>query len=168
MSHIDSRITVKDKAKRASTSCRGSYAHSKNLNSTERCLLLLRFTMGDDIRHAIVYGASGLIGWSVVDQLLNSYPTIGTFSKVTAVTNRPLNVEKSCWPEASPSRPRLQLVSGVDLQTGNGDSLAKSLQASVKDIETVTHIFYLGELKENPETAVWLICFVCSIHRHGR
>jgi nucleoside-diphosphate-sugar epimerase len=124
--------------------------------------------MGEDIRHAIVYGASGLIGWALVDQLLNSYPTIRTFSKVTAVTNRPLNVERSCWPEASPSRPKLQLVSGVNLQSGDGDWLAKSLQASVKDVETVTHIFYLGELEFFPKQLMWLIRFVYSLYRHGR
>lgn len=100
--------------------------------------------MTEDTKHAIVYGASGLIGWALVDQLLSPYPQPGTFSKVTAVTNRPLNLDESRWPKEDSSRPGLQLVSGINLQNGDGVSLASSLQESVKGIETVTHIFYLG------------------------
>ncbi|KAF3016526.1 hypothetical protein E8E14_011657 [Neopestalotiopsis sp. 37M] len=93
--------------------------------------------------HAIVYGASGLIGWAVVNQLLSSYPEPGAFSKVTAVTNRPLNPSETFWPEQQPGRPELQLVSGVDLRDGDGSTLAKSLKEVVQDIESVTHIYYL-------------------------
>lgn len=101
--------------------------------------------MGENSKHAIVYGASGLIGWALVDQLLSPYPQSGTFSKVTAVTNRPLDLERSCWPKSDSSRPGLQLVSGINLQDGDGGSLAGSLKESVEHVDTVTHIFYLGE-----------------------
>lgn len=94
--------------------------------------------------HAIVFGASGVIGWAVVDQLLNSYPRTSSFSKVTAVTNRPLNSSDCHWPEKSSDRPELELVSGIDLRSGNSASLAESLQHRVRDVGTVTHIFYLG------------------------
>lgn len=100
--------------------------------------------MTADSKHAIVYGASGLIGWALVNELLSSYPQRGTFSNVTAVTNRPLDLDKSHWPKEASSRPTLQLVSGINLQSGDGASLAASLQDSVKDLDTVTHIFYLG------------------------
>ena len=102
--------------------------------------------MVDSSKHAIVYGASGLIGWSIVDQLLSSYPCVGSFSKVTAITNRPLDINESFWHEASPNRPVLQLVSGINLCHGDGDALGGSLKDAVEDIETVTHIYYLGIL----------------------
>lgn len=94
--------------------------------------------------HAIVFGASGLIGWAVVDQLLSLYPHEGNFAKVTAVTNRPLNFEETQWPELDSRRPELQLVSGIDLRQGDGAALAESLKQAVKDIGSITHIFYLG------------------------
>ncbi|KAI0967546.1 hypothetical protein F4678DRAFT_445955 [Xylaria arbuscula] len=93
--------------------------------------------------HAIVFGASGLIGWAVIDQLLRSSPEAGAFSKITAVTNRPTKLSESYWPEPDKIRPTLQLVSGVDLRQSDGATLSKSLKQEVKDIDTVTHLFYL-------------------------
>ncbi|KAJ5147499.1 hypothetical protein N7476_000975 [Penicillium atrosanguineum] len=98
--------------------------------------------MSEDSKHAIVYGASGIIGWALVDQLLSLYPQAGTFSKVTAVTNRPIDLSDMYWPEADPQTPALQLVSGVDLRHGDGAALANSLKTKV-DIESVTHVYYL-------------------------
>ncbi|KAJ5771397.1 uncharacterized protein N7511_003448 [Penicillium nucicola] len=100
--------------------------------------------------HAIIFGASGVIGWSLVNQLLDPYPDAGTFCKVTAVTNRPLKLSETYWPEPSSKRPELQLVSGIDLRQGDGTSLAESLKRTVKDVESVTHIYYLvfGAVKE--------------------
>jgi nucleoside-diphosphate-sugar epimerase len=100
--------------------------------------------MTNSSNHAIVFGASGIIGWAIVDQLLHSYPHLGSFKKVTAVTNRPLNVAETYWPEPNSQSPELQLVSGIDLRYGDGAALAKSLTEAVEDIGTVTHIFYLG------------------------
>lgn len=94
--------------------------------------------------HAIVFGASGLIGWALVDQLLSPYPHTSSFSKVTAVTNRPLNLSECHWPGPDSHRPDLQLVSGVDLRHGDAATLAACLKREVKDIESVTHIYYLG------------------------
>lgn len=99
---------------------------------------------GGSNNHAIVYGASGLIGWALVDQLLSPYPHAGSFSKVTAVTNRPLGLSESHWPEPDSHQPDLQLVSGVDLRHGDAAALAECLKREVKDIESVTHIYYLG------------------------
>lgn len=71
--------------------------------------------MAEKGSHALVFGASGLVGWGVVDQLLSNYPAQGTFSKVTALVNRPLDIKDSFWPEESPARPKLELVSGFTL-----------------------------------------------------
>ncbi|KAL5359231.1 hypothetical protein BJX96DRAFT_148024 [Aspergillus floccosus] len=99
-------------------------------------------TMTEGSNHAIVYGASGLSGWALVDQLLSSYPCATTFSKVTAVTNRPLSLSESYWPKLD-GRRELQLVSGIDLGRGNGATLADALLQKVRDVRTITHIYYL-------------------------
>ncbi|KAI1299495.1 hypothetical protein F5Y03DRAFT_250932 [Xylaria venustula] len=99
--------------------------------------------MKEKSRHAIVFGASGLIGWAVIDQLLRSSPEAGAFSKITAVTNRPIKLSESYWPEPDNTQQTLQLVSGVNLRQSDGVTLAKSLKQEVKDIDTVTHLFYL-------------------------
>lgn len=99
--------------------------------------------MAEHSNHAIVYGASGLIGWAIVNQLLNSYPHAGAFSKVTAVTNRPLNLPETFWPETSQG-PGLELVSGIDIGYEDETAMANALKSTVKDLETVTHVFYLG------------------------
>lgn len=94
--------------------------------------------------HAIVYGASGLIGWALINQLLSPYPVADTFKKVTAVTNRPLDLSETYWPEADSHRPRLQLASGVDLRSWDRDRLVEWLRQVVEDSQGVTHVYYLG------------------------
>lgn len=94
--------------------------------------------------HALVFGASGLAGWGVVDQLLSNYPAQGTFSQVTALVNRPFSVADSYWPDASPSRPKLQLVSHVNLLQGTVKALTDFLKDKVRDVCSVTHAFYFG------------------------
>lgn len=95
-------------------------------------------------KHAIIYGASGLIGWALVNELLGSYPYSSSFSKVTAVTNRPLNLSESHWPDKDSRKAKLQLVSGIDLRNGDGTTLAEGLKEAINDVENVTHVFYLG------------------------
>jgi len=95
--------------------------------------------------HALVFGASGLVGWAVVDQLLRNYPAKDTFSKVTALVNRPLKLEDSYWPPPSPGlRPKLQLVSGINLTQGTVEEFTASMAEKAKDMESVTHVFYFG------------------------
>ncbi|GFN18552.1 SDR family oxidoreductase [Aspergillus tubingensis] len=94
--------------------------------------------------HAIVYGASGLIGWALINQLLSPYPAAGTFQKVTAVTNRPLDASGTYWPEADLNRPQLQLASGVDLRSWDRVRLVKWLREVVENSEGVTHVYYLA------------------------
>ncbi|KAK8119781.1 uncharacterized protein PG998_004407 [Apiospora kogelbergensis] len=91
--------------------------------------------------HAIVFGASGLIGWAMVDQLLASYPTPGTFASVTAVANRPIDLAEAHWPKPEAGRPDLRLVSGIDLR-GDVGSLADTLKQQAPSADKITHIYY--------------------------
>ncbi|KAG7091986.1 hypothetical protein E1B28_008373 [Marasmius oreades] len=98
--------------------------------------------MTHSANHALVFGGSGLIGWSVVDQLLSGYPEKNSFAKVTAITNRPVNPSETQWPEPPGGRPELHLVSGIDLRSHTQNSLSQVLKDSIQDIENVTHVFY--------------------------
>lgn len=100
--------------------------------------------MSKERNHAIIFGASGLVGWSVLDQLLSNYPKPGSFSKVTAVINRPIAEPDWGLPAASSDRPGLQTVSGIDLLNGTADELGRLLKERIPDVESITHIFYFG------------------------
>jgi hypothetical protein len=93
--------------------------------------------------HALVIGASGLIGWSVVSELLLPYPAPTPFKKVTALVNRHLEFEDSLWPENSAGKPTLSLVSGVNLLCSD-EELETSLKDKVSDVESITHVYYFG------------------------
>ncbi|KAF4467194.1 sirq [Fusarium albosuccineum] len=95
--------------------------------------------MSDSQNHALVFGATGLIGWAVVDQLLSSYPTPTAFASVIGVSNRLVDASRTFWPEESDTRPDLQLVSGVNLQS---DDVTGQLKEKVPGIERTTHVFY--------------------------
>ena len=101
--------------------------------------------MAERSNHAIVYGASGLIGWAAVNQILKSYPDAGAFFRVTAVMNRPLKRSEAHWPDQSSQQPpQLELVSGIDIGHEDETTVANALKSAVDHLETVTHIFYLG------------------------
>lgn len=89
---------------------------------------------------ALVFGASGVTGWSFVNEILGDYPENGIWDCVVALTNRPLKQEDALWPNDS----RLRIVSGIDLLQGSQESLEKSLQSKVQDVKKVTHVFYLA------------------------
>ena len=90
-------------------------------------------------KRALVFGASGVTGWSFVNEILNDYPKKGIWDGVVAMTNRPLKQEDSFWPKDS----RLQIVSGVNL-LGSQEYIEKALKENVKSIEQITHVYYLG------------------------
>ena len=90
-------------------------------------------------KRAIVFGASGVTGWSFVNEILNDYPEEGVWDGVVAMTNRPLKPEDSYWPADF----RLQIISGVDL-LGSLEEIEDALKKNVKHIEKVTHVYYLG------------------------
>lgn len=97
--------------------------------------------MSDTENHALVFGATGLLGWAVVDQLLSGYPNTGSFSRVTAVSNRAVKASDTMWSSGSSGSPELQLVSGVNLQE---DHVEEQLREKVLAMDTVTHVFYFG------------------------
>lgn len=102
--------------------------------------------MSSQAKHAIVFGAGGLLGWSVLNELLSSYPSTNTFSKVTAIVNREISEQDLCLPHASTDRPEFQIVSGVNLLNGTDGDLAKTLKEKVSSVETITHAFYFGNI----------------------
>lgn len=93
--------------------------------------------------HALVIGASGLIGWSVVDQLLQPYPSPSPFRKITALVNRPLKLEDSFWPANKPGRPELSLTSGVNLLCDD-DEFETILKDKVTNPGSISHVYYFG------------------------
>lgn len=90
--------------------------------------------------HAIVFGASGITGWSITDQILKGYPTKDTFAKVTALTNRPLPFEDTLWPKSD----KLQTAQVNLMNEGGQEALEADLKSKVKDIETVSHVYFFG------------------------
>lgn len=91
--------------------------------------------------HALILGASGISGWSLLNQA-RTYPTPTTFARITGTTNRPLTLEQARLP-ADDSR--LTLVSGIDF-TRAVDEVAAALRDKVPDVETVSHVFYTGNV----------------------
>ncbi|KAK1492282.1 hypothetical protein CCUS01_14064 [Colletotrichum cuscutae] len=87
--------------------------------------------------HALILGASGISGWSLLNQA-RTYPTPTTFARITGTTNRPLTLEQARLPADDP---RLALVSGIDF-TKSVDEVAAALRDKVPDVETVSHVFY--------------------------
>jgi len=89
-------------------------------------------------RHALVFGASGISGNTLCNELL-VYPSKTTFAKVTGLTNRPLSIKDAQLPEDL----RLRLVSGIDL-TRDVETVKRELEKKVDDIHEVTHVFFMG------------------------
>ncbi|KAK7189133.1 uncharacterized protein CC84DRAFT_833446 [Paraphaeosphaeria sporulosa] len=88
--------------------------------------------------HALIYGASGISGWAIVNSILNGYPSKDAFTKVSALVNRPLTREMALWPDD----PRLQIVSGIDLLKGSQEELEKTLKEKVPDVDSVTQVYF--------------------------
>jgi hypothetical protein len=91
-------------------------------------------------KSALVFGASGVTGWSFINELLSDYPKPNIWKKVHALTNRPLSQSQSQWPDD----PRLNIVSGIDLLQGSQEELEKDIRYKVQGIEDVTHVYYLA------------------------
>ncbi|KAH7040355.1 uncharacterized protein B0I36DRAFT_9048 [Microdochium trichocladiopsis] len=95
--------------------------------------------------HALVFGASGILGWAVVDQILKNYPEKGSYKKVTALSNRPLTLEDSLWaPQPKNGGAELSIVEGVDLTQGTVEDHTNILRRLVPDIESVTHVYWFA------------------------
>ncbi|KAI3608929.1 sirq protein [Moniliophthora roreri] len=94
-------------------------------------------------KHAIVFGASGLAGWGVVDQLLRGYPSRGIFTRVTALVNRPLSLSDSGW-MLELDGPEIQVIPNINLLTGSVEEFGEDLKKRVPGLEIVTHMFYFA------------------------
>ncbi|PIG85689.1 hypothetical protein AARAC_007134 [Aspergillus arachidicola] len=66
--------------------------------------------MAATVKHALIFGASGISGWSLLNQTLQ-YPTPTTFIRVTGLCNRPFRTDDALLPDDD----RLNIVSGIDL-----------------------------------------------------
>lgn len=95
--------------------------------------------------HALIIGASGISGWSLLNQT-RTYPTETTFSRITGLTNRPFSLEQAQLPKDD----RYQIVSGINLLK-SVDEIAKLLKENVKDVETISHVFFTGQWRWNCE-----------------
>lgn len=104
--------------------------------------------IGKKDHHALVIGASGLIGWSVVKQLLQPYPTPSPFSKVTALVNRPVALEDTFWPKHLSGHPQLSLAVGVNLLCSD-EEFEETLKVKVSDIDSISHVYYFGKSSIN-------------------
>jgi nucleoside-diphosphate-sugar epimerase len=101
--------------------------------------------------HALVYGASGVTGWAIVNQILNDYPNADTFTRVTALTNRPLSPEAAQWPKSD----KLRVVSGLDLLKGSQEDLEESMKQKISGVENVTHVYFFAYMMDSdPEKEV--------------
>lgn len=97
-----------------------------------------------DQHHALVFGASGITGWAIVNAILNGYPSDSTFTRVTALTNRPLSTEAAQWPKSG----KLQVVSGLDLLAGDQSTLEVTMKEKIPGIETVTHVYFFAYIMD--------------------
>jgi hypothetical protein len=58
------------------------------------------------------------------------------------MVNRPLTREMALWPDDS----RLQIVSAIDLLKGSQEDLEQQIKEKVKDVESVTQVYFYCEL----------------------
>lgn len=91
-------------------------------------------------KSALVFGASGVTGWSFINEILTDYPKPNIWKRAHALTNRPLYQEQSQWPDDI----RLDIVSGIDLLANSQQSLEQELIQKIPDIGKVTHVYYLA------------------------
>jgi hypothetical protein len=91
----------------------------------------------NQIYRALVFGASGITGWAIVQEAL-TYPSPTTFDKVIGLTNRPLTKSEALLPDDE----RLELYSGVDLSSGA--STVENALKRIHGIQGVTHVYFAG------------------------
>ncbi|KAL4996677.1 hypothetical protein BDV10DRAFT_202277 [Aspergillus recurvatus] len=92
-------------------------------------------------QHALIFGASGISGWSLLNQTLQ-YPTATTFNRVTGLCNRPFRTEDSFLPDDD----RLKIVSGIDL-TRSVEVVKAQLKEKVEKVELVDVVFFCAYIQ---------------------
>lgn len=97
---------------------------------------------------AMVFGASGISGWAVMQNLL-SYPSRTTFSRIIGLTNRPLTLEQGGFPADDE---RVELYSGINLRQ-DLEAVRAQLKEKVPRLDEVTNVYYLGTLSADAACA---------------
>lgn len=101
--------------------------------------------------HALVFGASGITGWAIVNAILNDYPSPEAFGRVTALANRPLPLDAAQWPVSA----KLEVVSGLDLLQGEQATLEGEMKHRIPGVETVTHVYFFAYIMDlDPEKEI--------------
>ena len=113
-----------------------STAHKEESVNIQQLQLTMSYSNPKGLR-ALVFGASGITGWGIVNTAL-SYPTPDTFDQVIGLTNRPLSKEAATFPDDA----RLKLYSGVNLSQ-SVEEIAKALK-DIEAIEKTTHVYFSG------------------------
>lgn len=106
-------------------------------------------------KHALVMGATGLIGWGIVNEILSA-DTIApsAFNRVTALVNRPIKHEEMFWPPSHPKQPKLLVVDGVNLMDDE-DQVLSLLRERIPDADSITHAYFFGlqhQMSKNTKT----------------
>ncbi|GJP92948.1 short chain dehydrogenase sirQ like protein [Aspergillus niger] len=122
--------------------------------------------------HAIVFGASGVNGWAVVNALLQGYPSEDAFASVTALTNRPVSLQDTLWPKS----PKLDLVSGIDLLAdAKLETLEDELKRKVANADKITHVYFFAyimdadpkaEVRKNTELVKRSVLAIQNVSSH--
>ena len=86
---------------------------------------------------ALVFGASGISGWSITRAAVLSKAPFN-FSKIVGLTSRPLTIHQAALPVDS----RLELHSGLDLTKG-AEAITHFL-SKIEGIENTTHVYFTG------------------------
>ncbi|KAI9729776.1 MAG: hypothetical protein M1818_008390 [Claussenomyces sp. TS43310] len=94
----------------------------------------MAFDSTDKGYEALVFGASGITGWAIVNEAL-TYPSPNTFARVVGLTHRSLAAKDAHFAESN----RLELYSGFDLS--NREKVRHQLQ-KVPYINKITHVYF--------------------------
>ncbi|KAE8395911.1 hypothetical protein BDV23DRAFT_82163 [Aspergillus alliaceus] len=99
-------------------------------------------------KHALIFGASGISGWSLMKQCL-SYPTPSTFAHITGLCNRTADKQSLMLPDD----PRLNIVSGIDL-TAPHERVVSELKKKVPGVEEVDIVFFCAYIQTNDHASL--------------
>ncbi|EXF82147.1 hypothetical protein CFIO01_00661 [Colletotrichum fioriniae PJ7] len=86
---------------------------------------------------ALVFGASGISGWAVTNNLF-SYPTPSTFSRVIGLTNRPMDLSGSQLPK---NDSRLEIYSSTNLRE-DIQTVKEQMRSKIPNLQDITHVYY--------------------------
>jgi hypothetical protein len=90
--------------------------------------------------HALIFGASGITGWAITNLLFSNFPCADAFSKVTALANRPLELEDTLWSESE--KPQMGTVNLM--HEGGEEGIVEELN-KLEDVESTSHVYFFGK-----------------------